>query len=181
MEDLTKRLKEVEMVEIMDIAKTIAVEISTKLVDFKNKDAEVNFLLEVKEAKGRGYDDFWLSIIPKHEMSGFITKTSLPLTSSLSRALYLMYKNDDGFTGNIGYSLYTFLKSTSVAIDVLEVNNFNSNFQLQLEPRIYINLIPEKEDMFTMLWAAITNELFNGINPRDEITKFKTILKIVRG
>lgn len=180
MEDLTKRLKEVEMVEIMDIAKTIAIEISTKLVDFKNKDAEVNFLLEVKEAKGRGYDDFWLSVIPKHEISGFITKTSIPLTSSLSRALYLMYKNDDNFTGNIGYSLYTFLVSTSVAIDVLDINNFNSQLKFQLEASRVINLVPEKDDVFTMFWAAVTNELFNSIEPKDKITKFKTILKIVK-
>lgn len=33
------------MAELIDIAKTIAVEISAKLVDFKNKDAEINFLL----------------------------------------------------------------------------------------------------------------------------------------
>lgn len=181
MEDLTKRLKEVEMVELMDIAKTIAVEINTKLIDLKNQDTEVKFLLEVKKEIGCGYDNFWLSIIPKYEMSGFITKVSIPLTSSLSRALYLMHKDDDNFNGNIGFSLYTFLVNTSATIDVLNFNSFNNHFQLQLEASKAINIVPEKDDVFTMFWAAVTNELFNSIKPNDEITKFKTNIKIVKG
>ncbi len=99
MQDLTKKLKEVEMVELIDIAKTIAVEINSKLVIFKNCDTEVKFLLEVKKENGASYNDFWLSVVPEYEVNGSVNKVSIPLTSSLSRALYLMYKDDEGFTG----------------------------------------------------------------------------------
>ena len=57
---------------------------------------------------------------------------------------------------------------------IAKLKTEQKELKLQLEASRVINLVPEKDDVFTMFWAAVTDELFNSIEPKDKITKFKT-------
>ena len=179
-----KRLELKDRIFLKEEAKKIATEIDKLVVINNNEYVNITFVLSINKNKGRVTQDdaiedimwdgvyyYFLSVKQKQSDS---TKSSLPITNSISSAIYKMYDSEDIMLG-----ISEFLRITSATIAKIEYNSIpiiahDSEFELKTE-YVY-NTIVSNKDRFSMFWALVVNEVFDNV--KNFCIKHKTENKI---
>ena len=179
-----KRLELEDRIFLKEEAKKIATEIDKLVVINNNKYVNITFVLSINKNKGRVTQDdaiedimwdgvyhYFLSVKQKQSDS---VKSSLPITNSISSAIYRMYNSEDIMLG-----ISEFLRVTSATIAKIEYNSIpiithDSEFELKKE-HVY-NTIVSNKDRFSMFWALVVNEVFDNV--KNFCIKHKTENKI---
>lgn len=179
-----KRLELEDRIFLKEEAKKIATEIDKLVVINNNEYVNITFVLSINKNKGRVTQDdaiedimwdgvyhYFLSVKQKQSDS---IKSSLPITNSISSAIYKMYDSEDIMLG-----ISEFLRITSATIAKIEYNSIpiithDSEFELKKE-YVY-NTIVSNKDRFSMFWALVVNEVFDNV--KNFCIKHKTENKI---
>ena len=166
-----KKIELEDRVFLKEEAKKIATEIDRLVVINNREHVNITFVLSINKNKGRATQDdviedimwdgvyhYFLSVKQKQSDS---IKTSLPITNSISSAIYRMYDSE-----NIMLGISEFLRTTSATIAKIEYNSIpiithDSEFELKKE-YVYDTIVSDK-DRFSIFWALVVDAVFDNV------------------
>ena len=191
-----KKLEIEDRIFLKEEAKKIAIEIDRLVVVNNNEHVNITFVLSINKNKERvthndtiedimwdGIYHYFLSVKQKQSDS---IKSSLPITNSISSAIYRMYDSE-----NVMLAISEFLRITSTTIAKVEYNSIpiithDSEFELKTE-YVY-NTIVSNKDRFSIFWALVVDAVFDNVKNfcikhkvENKIKYFTLNLEIVNG
>lgn len=191
-----KKLELEDRIFLKEEAIKIATEIDKLVVINNIEHVNITFVLSINKNKERvtqndiiedimwdGAYHYFLSVKQKESNS---IKTSLPITNSISCAIYKMYDSKDAML-----AVCEFLRSTSTTIAKVEYNSIpviTHDLEFELKTEYVYNTIVSNKDRFSMFWALVVDEVFsNAYNfcaknkVENKIKYFTLNLEIVNG